>query len=607
LSGSAVFLQFLNGLAGASSLFLVAAGLSLIFGVSRVINFAHGSLFMLGMYAAVWLAPQVGYWASVPLAALSVAVAGIVVEVLLLRRIYKAPELFQLLATFALVLLIKDFALWAWGPEDMLGPRAPGFTGAVDIAGRAFPQYDLLLIVLGPLVFAALYLLLKKTRWGILVRAATEDREIAGALGVNQKALFTAVFALGAALAGLGGALAIPREPANLEIDLAIVSDAFVVVVVGGLGSIPGAFLAALLIAEIKSFCIGLGYSKVTLAVEFIVMAAVLVVRPWGLLGKPQALARGPAALQARLDVPSRGFVLLLAAAAAALALLPAATDGYLLVLLTDILVFALFAASLHFMMGPGAMVSFGHAAYFGLGAYGAGLLLLRFGLPMEAALAAAPLFAFAGALLSGWFCVRLSGVYLAMLTLAFAQIAWSIAIQWDEVTGGSNGLIGVWPSGWLASKGAYYLAVLAICSTAMAWLWRAIHSPFGWALRAGRDSPLRAEAIGIDVRRVQWAAFTVAGTFAGIAGALFAFSKGSLSPETLSVPRSVDALAMVLLGGVQTLTGPLWGAALFIWLEDTVSRSFDYWRAAIGAVILVLVLAFPQGVAGFMKERFVR
>ena len=218
-----------------------------------------------------------------------------------------------------------------------------------------------------------------------------------------------------------------------------------------------------------------------------------------------------------------------------------------------------------------------------------------------------APLFAFAGALLSGWFCVRLSGVYLAMLTLAFAQIAWSVAIQWDEVTGGSNGLIGVWPSGWLASKSAYYLAVLAICGAALALLWRAIHSPFGWALRAGRDSPLRAEAIGIDVRRVQWAAFTVAGTFAGIAGALFAFSKGSLSPETLSVPRSVDALAMVLLGGVQTLTGPLWGAALFTWLDDAVSRSFDYWRAAIGAVILLLVLAFPQGVAGFVKERFVR
>jgi branched-chain amino acid transport system permease protein len=600
-------LQFLNGLAAASSLFLVAAGLSLIFGVTRVVNFAHGSLYMLGMYLAVWLSQTVGFWASIPLAAGAVGACGLLIELVLLRRIYKAPELFQLLATFALVLLIKDFALWAWGPEDMLGPRAPGLRGAVEIAGGAFPQYDLLLIVLGPAVFVSLHLLLTRTRWGMLVRAATQDREMAAALGVNQKALFTAVFVLGAALAGLGGALAIPREPANLEIDLGVVSDAFVVVVVGGLGSIPGAFLAALIIGEIKAFCIGLGYSKLTLAVEFIVMAVVLVLRPWGLLGRPVAEARGPGSMQTPFGLPSRNFLILLSVTVGMLALAPMASQGYLLVLLTDMLVFALFAASLHFMMGPGGMASFGHAAYFGLGAYGAALLVLRFGLPMELALVAAPLVALVGALIFGWFCVRLSGVYLAMLTLAFAQIAWSVAFQWDSVTGGSNGLIGTWPAAWLASKPAYYYLVLLLCGAAIALIWRMVFSPFGYALRAARDSPLRAEAVGIPVRTVQWAAFAAAGMLAGIAGALFAFSKGSISPEVLSVPRSVDGLVMVFLGGVQTLTGPVWGAALFTLLEDAMSREIEYWRAAIGAVILLLVLAFPQGVAGFIKERLAR
>jgi branched-chain amino acid transport system permease protein len=257
--------------------------------------------------------------------------------------------------------------------------------------------------------------------------------------------------------------------------------------------------------------------------------------------------------------------------------------------------------------MGPGGMASFGHAAYFGLGAYGAALLVLRFALPMEIALVAAPLFALAGALLAGWFCVRLSGVYLAMLTLAFAQIAWSVAFQWDSVTGGSNGLIGVWPAAWLASRTAYYYLALLVAGAAIALVWRMVFSPFGYALRAARDSPLRAEAVGIPVRVVQWAAFAVAGTLAGVAGALSAFSKGSISPEVLSVPRSVDGLVMVLLGGVQTLTGPVWGAALFTWLEDAISRGIDYWRAAIGAVILVLVLAFPQGVAGFVREKLSR
>ena len=222
----------------------------------------------------------------------------------------------------------------------------------------------------------------------------------------------------------------------------------------------------------------------------------------------------------------------------------------------------------------------------------------------MELALVLAPFAAGLAALVFGWFCVRLSGVYLAMLTLAFAQIAWSAAYQWDALTGGSNGLIGVWPSAWLASKSAYYALALLACTAGVLVLWRSLYSPFGYALRAGRDAPMRAEASGIDVRALQWAAFTVAGLAAGIAGALYAFSKGSISPEALAIPRSVDGLAMVLLGGIQSLTGPLWGAALFTWLQDAAARSFDYWRAATGAVILALVLVLPRGLGSLLQAR---
>src|SRR5262249_11627597 len=171
MSFSSVLIQFLNGLASASSLFLVAAGLSLIFGVTRIVNFAHGSLFMAGMYLAVSLAEHIGYWAAVPLAAAIVALIGALIQGFLLRRLSTAPELLQLLASFALVLLAKDAVLWLWGPEDLLGPRAPGFAGAVEIAGASFPQYDLLLILLGPLVLLVLHAVLTRTRWGILVRA----------------------------------------------------------------------------------------------------------------------------------------------------------------------------------------------------------------------------------------------------------------------------------------------------------------------------------------------------------------------------------------------------------------------------------------------------
>jgi len=615
--------QLLNGLAGASSLFLVAAGLSLIFGVTRIVNFAHGSFFMVGIYVAYSFVTKfsatIGFWPALLAAPLVVGVLGALVEMTLMRRIYRAPELFQLLATFALVLVIKDAVLWMWGPEELLGPRAPGFTSAVQILGRSFPTYDLLLIVLGPVVLGLLWLLLTRTRWGTYVRAATQDREMVSALGVNQAWLFTSVFALGAVLAGLGGALQLPREPASLEMDLNIIGAAFVVVVVGGMGSIPGAFVAALLIAEIKAICIWLGmvtifgveisFSKLTLVVEFLVMAAVLMLRPWGLLGRPQPPARHVVQAEAPLRASGAWSTRLWGAGIALLVALPWLTQAspYVTILSIDLLVAVLFATSLHFIMGPAGMHSFGHAAYFGLGAYGAALLLKYAGVPMEAALLLAPAVAVLGAGVFGWFSVRLSGVYLAMLTLAFAQITWAVVFQWDGFTGGSNGLTGVWPAQWLSHKQHYYWLTLALVVVTVWLLRRMLHAPFGYAMRAARDSALRADAIGIDVKRIQWCAFVIAGGCAGLAGALFAFSKGSISPEVLHVSKSVDGLVMVLLGGIQTLSGPIVGALSFTWLHDTVARNTEYWRAMLGGIILLLVLLFPEGIAGAARRIFTR
>ena len=619
-----LFIQLLNGLSGASSLFLVAAGLSLIFGITRIVNFAHGSLYMLGLYIAYSLTSHfgggvLGFWGGVLLAAVVVALLGGLIEVLLLRRIYHAPELFQLLATFALVLVIKDAALYVWGAEELLGPRAPGLSGSIQLFGQRFPQYNLLLMCIGPVVLGMLWLLLTRTRWGALIRAATQDREMVGALGVNQAWLFTSVFALGAFLAGLGGALQLPTEPASLNLDLQTIGDAFVVVVVGGMGSIPGAYLAALLIAVTKAICAAIGtvqvfgadfsFSKLTLVVEFLIMAVVLVARPWGLLGRPQAASRNATEAEAPLRPASpllRRASWLLLALLLALPLF-GASFPYALTLSIDLLIAALFAASLHFIMGPAGMHSFGHAAYFGLGAYGAALFLKALSMPMEVSLIFAPVIAALGALLFGWFCVRLSGVYLAMLTLAFSQIVWSVVYQSDELTGGSNGIVGIWPAAWLADKSAYYYLTLALCAACVLLMRRFLFSPFGYAMRAGRDSPLRSDAIGIDVKRVQWAAFVLAGLFCGVAGALFAFSKGSISPETISVGHSIDGLVMVLLGGVQTLSGPLVGATVFTWLQDLLARETEYWRALLGGSILLLVLAFPQGIAGFIRNRFER
>src|ERR1700722_12466113 len=615
--------QAVDGLASASGLFFVAAGLSLIFGVTRIINIAHGSLYMLGTYIAVTLVTAIGgplgFWGGIVASAVIVGIIGALIEVLLLRRIYSAPELFQLLATFALLLVINDAALWLWGPEDLLGPRAPGLRGAIEVLGRRMPSYDVFLIIIAPVVLLVLHAVFARTRFGRLVRAATEDREMLGALGVNQSVLFTAVFALGSLLAGLGGALQIAREPANLGMDLTAITDAFVVVVIGGMGSIVGSYIAAVLVAEVKALCIGIGlvslagfsvnFSKLTLVAEFLVMAVVLIPRPQGLLGRPQIAVRGTGALEAPIRPASRSLVILSAVVLLVLFALPllARSSPYVLVLGIDVLIAVLFATSLHFIMGPGGMHSFGHAAYFGLGAYGAALAVKWFAAPMGLALPAAALAAAVGALLFGWFAVRLSGVYLAMLTLAFAQIVWSIVFQWQEVTGGSNGVGGIWAAPPFHAGGGYYLLCVALAALSVVMLRTILFSPFGYAMRAGRDSALRAEAIGIDVKRVHWLAFALAGGAAGIAGGLFAFAKGSISPETINVGRSIDGIVMVLLGGIASLSGPIAGAGLFTVLQDTAMRQTEYWRALVGVIILALVLVFPGGIIGALSARFGR
>ena len=602
--------QALSGLSHAATLFLVASGLSIIFGVTRIVNFAHGSFYMLGAYCAysfsqflmVRLGAPFGFWAGIVLAALIVGLVGTLMEVTLLRRIYRAPELFQLLATFGVVLVVQDAALAIWGREDLLSPRAPGFRGVVEILGERFPQYHLLLICLGPAVLAALWLLFHRTRWGTLVRAATQDREMTGALGVNQRWLFTSVVFLGSVLAGLGGALQIPKEAVNLQMDINIIVEAFAVVVIGGMGSVTGAFLAALLVGEISAFGVLL-FPKLTLVLTFLVMAVVLVIRPYGLLGKPGGESRSTAQTsdiylrRAGPHVRRAGLAVLIA-----LALVPAFAGEYAQLLLTEILILSLFAASLHFILGIGGLVSFGHAAWFGVGAYACALLLTGLAVPMAGGLVAAPLVAAAVALVVGWFCTRLSGIYLAMLTLAFAQILWSLAFQ-STWTGGDNGILGVWPSAWAGSPARFYYLTLALCVASLLVLWRAVFAPFGYALRAARDSALRAEATGIDVRRQQWLAFALAGAFAGLAGALHAFHKGSVFPNVLSIPQSIDALVMVLLGGIDTLSGSVAGAAAYHFLQTEIMRSTEYWRGVLGSVILLLVLVFPHGIVGSLSR----
>ncbi len=588
-------------------LFLIASGLSLIFGVTRVVNFAHGSFYMLAAYVAYTLATTLplgaaAFYVAVLLAAFTVAALGTAVEMLLLRRVYRAPELYQLLLTFALVLVVSDVVKLVWGSENKTGPSAPGLAGAVRVAGQLVPTYDLALIALGPCVAAALWWLFYRTRWGVLIRAATLDREMVALLGVDQARLFTGVFALGSLLAGLAGALQVPRQALTTVMDAAIITEAFVVVVVGGMGSVPGALLAAVVIGVIDAFGV-LVLPRASLVLTFVVMAVVLVVRPWGLLGRPEGQGRSAGgAVAAGLGVAVPRAVV--AALVAALIAIPPLLPTFYVWVLVEILAFALFAASLHLLMGTGGMVSFGHAAAFGLGAYGAALLVRWAKAPMLLAYAAAPLTAALAAIIIGFFCVRLSSIYFAMLTLAFAQIAYAIVHQWYDVTGGDNGLLGIWPPRWLATPLRYYYLALVACGAGIGALAAIGKAPFGLTLRAARDHARRAEAVGIEVRAHQWLAFVVAGFFGGLAGGTFVFLKGSVFPESLAVPVSVEPLVMVLLGGVHSLAGAPLGAAVYKVLDTVVTRYTEYWQLVLGTTLVLLVLVFPRGILGVLGAR---
>jgi branched-chain amino acid transport system permease protein len=407
---------------------------------------------------------------------------------------------------------------------------------------------------------------------------------------------------LGSFLAGLGGALQVPRLALTTVMDTSVIVEAFVVVVIGGMGSVWGALLASLLIGVLNAYGVLL-LPKAAIVLIFVVMAVVLVVRPWGLLGRPEIQLRPPGS-GAEADRPvRRGHPAWTLAALVILAALPLALPTFWISIAVEIFAFALFAASLHLLMAVGGMVSFGHAAYFGLGAYGAALLLKTAGLPMPAAFVVAPLVAALAAVVFGYFCVRLTSIYFAMLTLAFAQIVYAIVHQWDEVTGGDNGILSVWPASWLASPGRYYYWALVATVAGIVLLRRVAASPFGLTLRAARDHARRAEALGVNIRTLQWTAFVVAGFVAGIGGAVFAFLKGSVFPVYTESPMSVQPLVMVLLGGVGSPSGPLLGAAVYKLLDTVITRYTDYWQLVLGTILVVLVLAFPRGIAGVLDR----
>jgi branched-chain amino acid transport system permease protein len=592
-----ILVQGLTGLSSAATLFLTAAGLTIVFGVSRVVNFAHGSLFMLGAYSG-WT--FLSYLPSGPLwfvvgvlgaGCLSGLVAA-VIERLVIRPLYGSTELFQLLATYGVVLILRETTLLLWGPNDYSLPRAAWLGGSIPVFGERMPAYDVGLIVVSPLVLLLLVLLFHRTRFGMLIRACTEDRSMAAALGINQTFISALVFTLGGFLAGIAGALMLPDRSANLQLDLSIIVEAFVVVVLGGMGSLGGAFIASVIIGELQAFG-ALYFPESTLIVVFAAMVAVLIFRPFGLLGSATLFQDRRMPVRARtlprgVWIAGASIVLMLAVAA------PWLTASWML-LIEELLANVLFAVSLFLLLGTAGIVSFGHAAWFASGAYVSALAFKVASAPVAVAIGAGALVAGLIAAAFAVFVVRLSGIYLAMLTLAVAQIAWAAATQWTWLTGGDDGILSLWPR----SPLVFFWTTLALSSVSLWVFWRVERSGYGLALTAARDNEARALSVGLSPRSLRAVAFALSASGAGLAGGLSAFTIGSVFPSYAAVEQSVDGLVMVLLGGLRNVLEPAIGALAYTGLYDLLSPTIAHWRLVLGVLIVAMVRFFPNGLLG--------
>jgi branched-chain amino acid transport system permease protein len=600
-------LQLLNGLALGVLYLLIASGLSVIFGMTDIINFAHGALYMLGAYLGLTVIDATGsFWLALLLAPLGIGAVGVLVERTTLHRIYDRDPLYHIILTFGVTLMIADAVEVVWGksPQQFPGPEA--ITGAMALGPIFYPRYKLFLIGAGIAVAAGVWLLFERTDFGLIVRAGAQSRKTVRIMGINIATYFTLVFGLAAVLAGVAGVLAGPFLNVTPTMGDQIIITAFIVVVVGGLGSFRGSVVAALLIGVVQS--LGTVFvPQLTGFLIYLLMVGVLLVRPQGLLGEYEVRSESTKVTFSEIIDPvsltdRRALALL-----AVLALVPLGMgplySPYLVGLLALMFIWALLALSLDMVMGYMGLLSFGHAAFFGIGAYAAGLFAMHVFNSFLVAAAVAVLLAAAVAWVIGALSIRLTGVYFAMITLAFAQMFYQVALTWNDVTGGSDGLTGM-PTFELFGAGLvnlgdtatfYYFALLVTVCVYAASV-KLLDSPFGRVVTAVRESERRVSFLGYDTNVYKRRAFALSGAIGGLAGALLAAYQTFVSAGTLHWVVSGDVVIAMMFGGIGTLFGPMFGAGLFIGLQELLSSYTDQWRFVLGLLLVLTVMVAPRG-----------
>lgn len=620
--------QLLNGVQLGALLFLMASGLTLVLGIVRLINLAHGSLYMCGAFLVATFTARFGSMViAVPAAVLATALLGLALERLVLRRLYERSHLDQVLCTFGVLLFANEAVRLIWGPIPVALPLPASLAGPINLFGLDYSAFRMLFIAVGLGVALFLHLLLNRTRFGMLIRAGASDRMMVQALGANISLLNSLIFALGAALAALAGAMAGPLLAVQSGMGEPVLIVALVVIVVGGIGSVRGSLAAAILIGLIDTFGRVLLPAALGSIIIYLLMAIILVFRPGGLFPVPGGNhdhaggSSGPdgepiqTVRNYRMRTPAVMAVLLFFAVVPIVAHLLG--EPFYIKFFTRIMAFGIAALGLGLIVNYGGMVSFGHAAFVGVSAYvvailgshsNSGLPLLGF-LATHNALLAWPLAIAVTALMAfliGVVSLRTTGLSFIMITLAFAQMLFYFFLALPTY-GGESGLPmeqkSVLWSLPLGDRTVFYYLVFAVLVACLALISRLMRSPFGFVLEGSRQNERRLRAIGIPANAYRLAAFTISGAIAGVAGVLLVNLQMFATPMDLSWQRSGDFLVMVIIGGIGSLAGPLIGALIFELTKHVLENWTTHWELYFGPLLIGYVLWPPSRIRQALRK----
>ncbi|WP_017523138.1 ABC transporter permease [Pusillimonas noertemannii] len=619
------FSQVLNGLAIGQVYALIALGFSLVFGVSNLINFAQGALFMLGAFFAFSGVTWLGL--PLPVAAVGsialVTVLGIVLEGVALRPLENGPYIAPVLSTLAISIIVDQLAEIIWSPEGQAFPL-PFEEVTFFIGGAYITSTDILIFVFGGLAALALTWFLQYSWLGRGVRATAQDRDAAAQLGVRTDNVRRLAFALAGTLGALSGILvALYFKSVFPQMGMPFALKGFAAALLGGLTSIPGAVVGGLslgIVETLASAYVGEGYRDL---VAFSLLLVFLLFRPQGLLGDSRLSALGGSgaasgsmpstsllasassqrAAHRIIEMPAWGFL----AAGLVLAALPLITQSsYVLQAVVYGMIFAMLSASVSLISGSLGVLSVGHAAFYGVGAYTVAVMGHTYGLPTEVALPAAIILTALVAVVASLPLYKLSGHTAALGTLAIGQIGFLVFMTWLSVTRGPMGFLNI-PAPQFDLLGGLRLSAIShkfwlvalVAAVGLFLVQRLLDSEIGRAWRGIREDRLAAHAAGLPVRRYMLMAFAVSGALAGAAGGLFAYVQSVISPDSFNVHASLLLLTMAVLGGLGNLTGAA-AAGFLLTIVPELFRPFAEWRMIVYGVFLLMVLRMrPHGMLG--------